>query len=322
MVKLTTLCAVYLQENPQLKTKTKDGKRRAFRYLVHIAGDKTIDKLTIDDCHQFRNKLLAWGLQRSSVNIALRDVSSVLQWAMSVKQVLAANPMRQVKQLKTSRVITTFSNPQFWQMMECASPIWRARLLAGRSGLRRGEVLNLTQDDIRDGYILIQPKHQTADTWQWEPKAGEHRAVPLLQELAELLPKLEYYPMLSRRLCDNNLILQDKGLLVECRRDVPDQNFNRDFRQLQQRAFERVVGRFHDLRATFVTASLEAGIPIHVVQHWAGHRQVKTTLTYYGMVRKSFEESQRPIFENTLKIGLPKKEELDRAPCQPNPAAP
>lgn len=322
MVKLTTLCAVYLQENPQLKLKTKDGKQRAFRYLTHICGDKTADKLTIDDCHQFRNKLLAWGQKRSSVNIALRDVASVLQWAVAVKQVLTANPMRQVKQLKTSRVITTFSNHQFWRMVECASPIWRARLLAGRFGLRRGEVLNLTQDDIRDGYMLIQPKNRTADTWQWEPKAGEHRAVPLPAELAEFLPQLEYYPTLSRRLLDNNLILQDKELLAECRRDCPDQNFNRDFRLLQQRAFGQVVGRFHDLRATFVTASLEAGIPIHVVQQWAGHRQVKTTLTYYGMVRKSFEESQRPVLESSLKIGLPEKGGVDQTPCQPIPAAP
>lgn len=301
MVKLSTLICVFLQENPQLKYRTVDGKQRAFRYLSQIVGDKTVDKLTVDDCHKFRNTLLDWSLQRSSVNIALRDVASVLEWAVSVKQILPTNPMRLVKQLKTSRVITTFSNEQFWQMMKVASIIWQARLLAGRYGLRRGEVLNLTRDDIHDGYIFIQAKNETDSTWTWEPKTNECRAVFLPTELAELLPRLTFYPMLSKRIYNKNLILQDKGLLTECRRDCPDQNFNRDFRQLQRMAFGKTVGRFHDLRATFVTSSLEAGVPIHAVQRLAGHRKVQTTMTYYTAVRPAFMESQREVVENSLK---------------------
>jgi integrase len=309
MVKLTTLLAVYLSENPQLKSKTRKSKRWAFGHLVYHLGDKLVENLTVDDCHRFRSALLATGLQHSSVNIALREVAAVLEWAVVVKQILPANPMRQVKQLKTSRVITTFSVLQFWRMMDCASPIWRARLLAGRFGLRRGEVLNLTQNDFRDGYILVQPKRRTAETWQWEPKTGESRAVPLLDELARILPD-GFYPMLSCRLYDNNLILQDKGLLTEERRECPDQNFDRDFRRLQMRTFGRCIGQFRDLRVTFVTASLEEGVPIHVVQRFAGHKSISTTMTYYTLVRQSFAESQREKLENSLKKGLPLKEEF------------
>ena len=322
MVKLSTLLCAYLRENPQLKKKTKDGKQRAFVYFKEIIGDKVLEKLTVDDCYRYRNGLLAQRLARSSANIYMRDISSVLEWAVRVKQLLERNPMRQVRQLKTSRKVTMFDNEQFWKLIDMASRIWRARLHAGRLGLRRGEVLNLTKDDIRDGYIFIQPKKTSVDTWAWEPKSSENRAVPLSEELTGLLEGLDvYYPCLSKRLLDNNLILQDKGLLTECRRDCPDQNFNRDFRKLQLRAFDKIIGRFHDLRATFVTSSLEAGIPIHVVQSWAGHRRIETTMTYYSCVRPYFAESQREILENSLKRGLPKGDESDQTHCQSTPAA-
>jgi len=48
--------------------------------------------------------------------------------------------------------------------------------------------------------------------------------------------------------------------------------------------------RFHDLRHTFATLSLAAGVPIKVVQERLGHASAKTTLDVYAKVIPSLQQ--------------------------------
>ncbi|OHB53998.1 MAG: hypothetical protein A2Y12_04955 [Planctomycetes bacterium GWF2_42_9] len=55
--------------------------------------------------------------------------------------------------------------------------------------MRRGELLNLCWQDIdfENKTVDVQPKSDTAHTWQWHVKDTERRGLPLTEELVELL---------------------------------------------------------------------------------------------------------------------------------------
>ena len=42
--------------------------------------------------------------------------------------------------------------------------------------------------------------------------------------------------------------------------------------------------RIHDLRATYVTRLIRAGVPLPTVQRLAGHANIATTIDYYNEV--------------------------------------
>jgi len=311
MLKLSSLIELYLRENGyDLADNTVDGKKRAFRYLIEAIGNKAVERVRRADCEKLKSFLVTpaeeggRGLARTSANMMLRDLSSTFKWAMEVKEMISANPFKSVRQFKVGQTrVNTFTNEQFYALLEYASPIWQARLWAGRLGMRRGEVLNMTQADIDGDYILIQPKTATNDTWPWQAKDRECRAVPILGGLREALDALPcFYPTLSRTLYGNLLSMQQHGVITQRRCKQPDGNFNRDFRKLQMKVFGKIKGTFHDLKRTFVTASLEAHIPIHIVAAVTGTRE-KTLSAHYTVVRQSFVDQSRRAIEKSIKIG-------------------
>ena len=47
----------------------------------------------------------------------------------------------------------------------------------------------------------------------------------------------------------------------------------------------KVLGlSIHDLRRTYITRQIQAGVPLPTVQRLAGHADIKTTLAYYNLV--------------------------------------
>jgi len=237
----------------------------------------------------------------------LRDVSSVFGWVVKAKKLLEENPLALVKQFKVEQNrVNIYTSEQFAAMMQVASHIWQIRLLLGRCGLRRGEVLNLHKDNVRGGYIYIEPKKTTDDTWQWRARDYECRIVPAPDLLVGLLERQPcYYVSLSKRLYGNLLRMHRRGVLSARKKKCPDQNFNRDFRLLQLAAFGKQIGIFHDLRRTYITTSLECGVPLHAVQATSGIAKTKTLMTHYSIVRQSSLDCVRESLNNGLKIRLP-----------------
>ncbi len=302
MIKLSTLCEQYLIEQWWLSDSTKNCVTQAFRHLTTIIGDLLIDHVTYQHGEQFKGKMLEYGSSKNTINMYLRAMKPILNWAVKIKM-LPANPFLEVKQLKvTQRPIRVYSDDEIFQMLRFApNDRWRAIILTARAtGLRRGELLNLTRENIRDRYIFVEPKTNTDRTWEWEPKDREIRSVPLIDGVAKLLDRMEcFYPLLSRRRYENILRLKELSFLKGGTRGCPDQQFRRTFVRIQRKAFGRQIGNFHNFRKTYIT-SMVAKMPDYFVAKLSGHANVKTLQTYYCAVRDQQYEEARQVIEKSM----------------------
>lgn len=306
-MKLLTLCQLYLEENFWLADSTQETTRRAFRYFADIVGNRQISRLCREDGERYKAWLIKTGRSQTTANIYLRSLSPVFNWAVDIKKLINENPVARIRQFRTPRKpIKVYEDWEVDRMIRYAPDLrWRTILVMARTtGMRRGEILNLTLNNIRSGFVHVEPKNNTNDTWPWMPKDKECRRIPLVPIVAEMIRELgsQLYPMLSKRNYENLLRLHRVGLLKGRQRKCPDGNFNRTFRTIQRQAFGRTIGDFHSLRKTFTTRMCEE-LPDHFVMRLTGHNSLKT-MTYYLGVRQSYYQKALEVASNAIKTGL------------------
>ncbi len=162
----------------------------------------------------------------------------------------------------------------------------------------------MTLNNIRSGYIFVEPKRNTKQTWEWEPKDREIRKVPITDDVHHIITRLNrFYPFLPDRTYERMVRLTGLGLVTGYQRRCPDWNFRRDFVAIQRRAFGRQIGDFHSLRKTYTTRMCEE-LPEHFVMRLTGHNSLKT-MTYYLASRESYYENARQKAQEGIKIGPP-----------------
>ncbi len=193
---------------------------------------------------------------------------------------------------KAQKPIRYVTVEEYAALMNSAKRLWWKSLIsmAYGSGLRRGEILNLTWADIdfENQLIRIVPKEETAETIEWEPKDHESRVVPLSDETTQLLANLQaqceeghpYIFITPRRL---RLILQRRELGKWFPTSEVINNTSRDFGVIRQHAGVAKC-TLHDLRRSALTNWAQK-LPIQVVQQLAGHSDISTTRKYYLTVR-------------------------------------
>jgi len=305
MLTIQTLSARYQDQHVGLLAdNTRESCHRGMKYLIEAVRNVRIDRLGPEHAEQLKSYLARTGRAKGTINLYLRAVKRILQWAVEMK-LLEENPFEATRQLRvTPRPVKLYTAEQVYRMI-AGTPDrrWQARILcAWTTGLRRGAILNLTIDNIRDGYIWVEPKYATATTWPWEPKDRELRKVPLVPELTEMLEYLEgHYPFLTQRQYDRMLQLQAAGMLAQKRCKKPDQNFSRNFRQIQVRVFGQPIGDFHSLRRTYTSCMCDV-LPEHIVRRLTGHNSTAALTPYLGARESHFQEA-RQIASDAIKEG-------------------
>lgn len=232
---------------------------------------------------------------------AVHNVHMILRKALedAVEEgLLPANPARRAHKLPAiHREMKTWTDEQLASFLgrvhdDSLYALWR---LAATTGMRRGELLAATWPgiDLRKRRLHITQalcKGPKGAPLRFGPPKTDRgrRAVPLDERTASILRAHRRHQLQgaigAQTSHDYQLVFRR-----EDGRPLDPDTVSQRFRRLVERSgLPRI--RFHDLRHTFATLSLKAGIPTEVVSRILGHKHVATTQAIYQHAVPALEE--------------------------------
>lgn len=184
--------------------------------------------------------------------------------------------------------------------------------LAAYTGMRKGEIVGLTWDDIdfeektininktlykaRDEYLLQEPKTK-----------GSVRTIYIDDDIIRVLKKQKVKQNLERLRYGGVYKEHNMVFAQETGEFVNTQGVNGLFtRFINQMGLPRI--RFHDLRHTHATILLQMGVNPKIVAERLGHSTVQITLDTYSHVLPSMKKDLTEQFASTMKRGHTKVE--------------
>ena len=150
--------------------------------------------------------------------------------------------------------------------MQCAA------MFMLKAGLRRGEALALTKEDIHDDRIWVTKAVKLADN---TPVIGSTknessvRSVPLFAPLKPFADNMGEHILTKQRTGE----LSTRGTFERCWQSYMS--------CLSKKAGHPIRFRSHDCRHTFITKARDKGIDIHIVMDWVGHASERMILRIY-----------------------------------------
>lgn len=157
------------------------------------------------------------------------------------------------------------------QLMAHASPEWLADMVvfALHTGCRRGEILSANwreNIDLQRRVVAIEAS-----------KNGRRKTIPMSDKL---------YRMLLRRAKVRHI----SGRVFPVNASEVRYAFDKAVRKAGIKDF-----RFHDLRHTFATRLVQAGVDLYTVQRLLGHKDIRTTQRYAHHYPESLRPSVRAL---------------------------
>jgi integrase len=250
---------------PWAQANLRQGNMEADRILSRFEefANKPLTAINAWTVEKWRAKRIKAGVQPSTCNRNLAMLKSALnracKWGM-----LDADPLTSVKQAKVDnarvRYLSKDENKRLRAALAArdagvhafADHISPAVLLSLNTGLRHGELVALTWDDINLPGKLLTVRAATA-------KSGKTRHIPLNPEALAVLEQWQRQ--------------HPDGLLF------PFHSFKTAWGKLLEAAGIQDF-RWHDLRHTFASNLVMAGVDLNTVRELLGHADLKMTLRY------------------------------------------
>lgn len=231
-------------------------------------------------------------LTETTINRDVECLRHILYWAVD-NGILPANPLARLRLEKPRRKKRpVMSVEDELKVIKVSAPhLQRIIICAIDSGMRRGEILSQVWSDIDFSRRVISVTHsKTAD--------GEHREIPLTSRLFE---------MLSKEQNRDGLIFTFKGESI--------QRIKTAWKGSLKRAKVQHY-RFKDLRSTFNSRLIEAGVIKDVRKELMGHSRNEDTNDLYSHI-------ELPLLREAIrKLEEWHKTELQKIPKEedgPNP---
>ncbi len=198
------------------------------------------------------------------------SVYNVLSGAMRqayAEQLVSFNPMLAVGHVKAKRnkgkALTLDEQVKFIAALN-GSKLKRYYMFCLYSGCRRNEALGVCRGDIDEDNGVIHIRGTKTE--------GSDRYIPLFDTIFDTISDVLFKLEPGEKLFDFQPDYVSKRFKRYCKNHV-----------------------LHDLRHTFATRALEAGVPMKVVQIWLGHADLNTTADIYTDVSRelSFDEAKK-----------------------------
>ena len=229
------------------------------KFLLPFFAETPVLRLTKPMAEEFRRarRLRNRSIKDATVNRDLSVLRHILYWAVD-EQLILANPLARLKmarERKIRRAILSVAEEHL--LLGAASAHLRLMAIAALdTGMRRGEITNQRWEDVD------LPRRMLSVTRSKTPE-GEAREIPLTDRLYRLLSASS----------------QGEGTIVAYQGE-PIRIIKRGWGGALRRAGIRHV-RFHDLRHTFNTRLMEAGVLQEVRMALMGHSTGKSVHATY-----------------------------------------
>lgn len=218
-------------------------------FLLSFYSDIPALRITKALADEFRKARRAANpaIKDATVNRDLSVLRHILYWAVD-EQILAQNPLARLKMAPERRIRRQIlSLAEEDKLLAAAKAhIHTMILIALDTGMRRGEITSQRWEDVDFSQKIISVTHS-------KTPGGESREIPLTERLSALLME---HP-------------KPAGLIIE---------FNRQAVRIVKRTWKTALKnagirhvRFHDLRHTFNTRCMEAGVLQEVRMALMGH---------------------------------------------------
>jgi integrase len=269
------------------------------RHVMPALGSWRLQALTEAQLDGLYSGLLARGLSPRTVRYIHTIVHKALSDAVRKHRI-----SRNVADLATPPSARAARAPEMksWTRDELAcflshvqrDRLYAAWLLLATTGMRRGEVLGLRWPDLdfsasrlRIERALIAVQHEVSFS---EPKSEKGRRMLSLDSTTLSALRAHRARQNEERLAWGTAY-QDQGLVFARENGTPPHPdwFSKRFDKLARAAGLPDI-RVHDLRHTYASVALQAGIHVKVVSDRLGHSNVALTLNTYSHVIPALQE--------------------------------
>ena len=292
----------YWYEN-HCKTSIRITTQKGYEQWIYIhaipkLGHIPLNKLSQADCQKFINELKANGRKRNRENLgnglserSVRSCYHIIRTSLerAIKDgLIKRNPILGCKLPPTEQKemkILSKEETQRFLIQAKEEGMYELFLLEITTGLRRGELLALTWDDLNfetgELHISKQIVPAGGTLILGEPKTkAAIRTIILPPSMVDLLK--EYKKGIFSPLIFPSRINPDKPI-------NPTYVLKRMQDILERAGCKKV--RFHDLRHTFATMSLEHGMDVKTLSTIIGHVSSRTTLNIYTHITSEMQDN-------------------------------
>jgi integrase len=224
-----------------------------------VFGSRKLSEISAKDIDDYKLKRLA-EVKPASVNRELEVLSHLFTIAERWKKFFGKNPVSQAGLFKLNNQVERILTPEEEErLLSYSAPHLKPIInVALNTGMRKGEILTLTWEDVDFDNNILTVKHTIS-------KSKKPKVIPISSKVRKLL--------LEQKLKSggSNFVFTFEGKPIK------------DVRRAFERACKRasIYGfRFHDLRHTAATRMIEAGVSIVAVSKVLGHAEIRTTMRY------------------------------------------
>lgn len=236
-------------------------------------GKKTIGDVTKDELTAFLTKLGKDGYTPKSISRKINSIKTFYRFLKS-QDVIAEDPASDIAhpkyEVKPPRILSKVEYRALRDACRDDARISAVVELFLQTGLRIGELANLTLEDVKDDELHISPLETHSE-----------RSVPL-NKAAKI--SIDRYLDVRPKTQNKTLFVTKTGrpLLIRNIRTAIDRYF-------------KIAGienaKVNDLRHTFIAHHLISGTPLTIISKLVGHKRLSTTEKYLEYVKGKVEKS-------------------------------
>jgi site-specific recombinase XerD len=234
-----------------------------------------VSQVNKDDITAFLAKLGKGGYTPKSISRKINSIKTFYRFLKTQNQVTedpTSNISHPKYEVKPPRIL---SKVEYRALRDSCREDLRISAIVElflQTGIRIGELANLTMDDVKDSELHILPQESHAE-----------RSVPLNKAAKQSIDRyLEIRPKSENK----TLFVTKTGrpLLIRNIRTAIDRYF-------KAAGIDRA--KVNDLRHTFIAHHLASGTPLTTISKLVGHKRLSTTEKYLEFIKNRAEENVR-----------------------------